>query len=218
MLEGCKNLLKSNYKMTDLGNLHWFLGINFTCSEGYIAMDQTKYIQKLLQKFNMTESFPINTPCDQSLVNTSDIESNELTDPKLYREIVGSLIYIMTATRPDIAFAVTKLSQFMSKPTKAHLNAARRVLRYLKGSLSNKLIFTKSEEPMNLLGYSDSDWGSGEDRKKHIWLWVQTTRNRAADIVEIKEAAGSCSIHLRSRVYSFNFSCTGSKVPSTTYL
>ena len=71
----------------------------------------------------------------------------------------------MTFTRPALCFAVTKLSQLKSKPTKAHLNAAKQVLRYLKGTIHYGITYCKSFKPLQLSGFSDSDWGSSEDRK-----------------------------------------------------
>ena len=72
---------------------------------------------------------------------------------------------VMPGTRPDICYAVTKLSQHMSKPTKAHLSMAKHVLRYLKGTLDYGLEFQKSADPLKLIGYCDSDWGGSEDRR-----------------------------------------------------
>ena len=92
-------------------------------------------------------------------------ESHELADHRLYREIVGSLIYLMIATRPDICYAVTKLSQHMSKPTNAHLGLAKHVLRYIKGTLDFVLKFSKSDDALKLIGFCDSDWGNSEDRR-----------------------------------------------------
>ena len=82
-------------------------------------------------------------PCDPSINGITDCEPNILDNPRLYREIVGSLIYIMTATRPDLCFVVTKLSQYMSKPTAAHLGLAKHVLKYVKGTRDYGLTFYK---------------------------------------------------------------------------
>ena len=104
------------------------------------------------------------TPCDISLNKFCD-EPAEPADNRLYREIVGSLIYIMTATRPDLCYIVTKLSQYMSQPSKNHMIAAKHVLRYLKATMFQKLVYTKSDEPFTLTGFCDADWGSSDDRK-----------------------------------------------------
>ena len=174
-----KNLMKKNFKMTDLGQLQWFLGIDFKFENGNISMNQSRYINKLLERFDMTDSHPVKIPCEQNIVNTSHEDSQELADVRLYREIVGSLIYIMTATRPDLSYIVTKLSQFMSNPTKSHLNSAKRVLRYLKGTKDKKLTFFKSDNTMELCGFSDSDWASGNDRKSISGYCFQLQRNGA---------------------------------------
>ena len=114
----------------------------------------------------MSNCKPKAVPCDASVSKVCDNkDSMELTDPREYREIVGSLIYAMTGTRPDLCYAVTRLSQFMSKPTKAHLGIAKHVLKYIKGTLHYSLKFSKSNEPLKLIGYCDSDWANSDDRR-----------------------------------------------------
>ena len=82
-----------------------------------------------------------------------------------YREIVGSLIYIMTATRPDLCFIVTKLSQYLSMPDDTHMIIAKHVLRYLKATTFERLSFRKSVDNLSLSSFCDSDWGNSQDRK-----------------------------------------------------
>ena len=165
LLQNFKQCMSQKFKMTDLGSLNWFLGISFIQKDSSISMHQSIYIHKILSKFNMSDCNPCNLPCDSSFSNISAHNSNDLCDSTLYREIVGSLIYLMICTRPDLSFVVTKLSQFMSKPTNALLSIAKNVLRYLKGTIDYELTFSKQNSPMHLLGYCDSDWGSSEDRK-----------------------------------------------------
>jgi hypothetical protein len=145
--------------MKDLGVLSWFLGTEFKCSEGAIEMSQKQYIEKLMLRFGMAECKPKVTPTVLGLDKVVDTKSPELKDPTLYRAIVGSLIYVMTGTRPDLCYIVTKLSQNMSKPTEANLIAAKHVLRYLKGTIEQRLRFRKSESTLKLTGFCDSDWG-----------------------------------------------------------
>ena len=132
LLHVVKDSLCQKFKMKDLGKLSWFLGIEFKCNTDCIEMTQIKYVEKILSKFEMSDCKPKSTPCDLSVSKVMDDDSEILHNPRLYREIVGSLIYIMTATRPDLCYIVTKLSQHMSNPTKAHLGMAKHVLRYLK--------------------------------------------------------------------------------------
>ena len=160
-----KALLSKRFKMKDMGVLKWFLGIKFEYEENCVKMSQTDFIQRILTKFSMNDSNPRTLPCDVN-VNKFDFQDSELLDdPRTYREIVGSLIYLMTCSRPDLSYVVTKLSQYMSKPNVAHLKLARNVLKYLKGTMMNKLSFEKSSEPLELIGYCDSDWAGSEDRK-----------------------------------------------------
>ena len=151
--------------MKDMGTLSWFLGIEFSFAHGNIIMNQNRYCLKILDRFNMNECKPKSIPCDASVNKTLNDESSDLADPRLYREIVGSLIYVMIGTRPDICYAVTKLSQHMSNPTKAHLGLAKHVLRYIKGTLDFYLKFSKSNDALELTGFCDSDWGNSDDRR-----------------------------------------------------
>ena len=165
VLNTVKRKFHNMFKMKDMGVLSWFLGIEFKFTNGNIIMNQNKYCLKILDKFDMNECKPKSIPCDASVNKTMNYDSPELADPRLYREIVGSLIYVMIGTRPDICYAVTKLSQHMSKPTNAHLGLAKHVLRYIKGTLNFVLKFSKSDDPLKLIGFCDSDWGNSEDRR-----------------------------------------------------
>ena len=82
----------------------------------------------------------------------------------MYREIVGSLLYLMMCTRPDISYVVSVLSQYMSKPTMAHLNLAKFVLKYLKGTYDYGLVYVKTGS-LDIIGYTDASWANGTDRR-----------------------------------------------------
>ena len=112
--------------MKDLGEISHFLGMDFKQEGGVIKMNQSRYIAKILDRFNMTHCKPRTTPCEQRLEST---ESNEAVEPRKYREIVGSLIYLMTCTRPDISWVVSKLSQKLSCAKVEDLITAKHVLR-----------------------------------------------------------------------------------------
>ena len=86
-------------------------------------------------------------------------------ESKLCCEIIGSLISIMVATRPDICYTVTRLFQDLAKPNSFHLTRAKHVLHYLKGTINHSVIFKKSEKPLKFEGLCDSDWGNLDDRK-----------------------------------------------------
>lgn len=109
----------------------------------------------------MQDCKPRSKPCDEGLDKELD-ESPKLEDPRLYREIVGSLVYAMCCTRPDLSYVVNKLSQKMSEPTERDLVTAKGVLRYIKGTTDYGVTFSKSTE--NLSGFCDADWASSSDR------------------------------------------------------
>jgi len=157
-----KNLLKNRFKMRDLGQLSWFLGIQFICENGCIKVNQTQYLTRLLEKDNMANCKPRPTPCEMKLNFSSNAPSECSV---MYREIVGSLIYAMTCTRPDLCWIVTVLSQHLANPSEEHCVVLKHVLCYLKGSLHFELCFRKCDDGLHLTGFSDASWASSDDRK-----------------------------------------------------
>ena len=154
--------LNLKFKITDFGVPSKFLGINFTFGKGYVKMDQSQYIRQLLEKAGFADCNPRKTPCEAHLLL---LDTGDVVNEKAYREKVGNLIFAMTCTRPDISWIVSKLSQYMHKPTQQHHNAVKHVLQYLKGSTDDALIFHKSDDPLKLSGYCDADWASSADRR-----------------------------------------------------
>ena len=158
-----KNSLKANYKMKDLGVLRWFLGIEFNVKKDVITMCQNRYIEKIVSRFGMQYCKDRVTPCEMGLDKIIDCESQP-ADGKLYREIVGSLIYAMCCTRTDISYIVNKLSQNMINPTNVHLSIAKHVLRYLSGTKDYCIVYRKSNDDLKLSGMCDADWAGSKDR------------------------------------------------------
>ena len=162
-LNNFKLSLSNKFNMKDMGKLSWFLGIKFDINDNEIKMSQSKNITKMLDRFGLNEGHPKPIPADVT-INQNDLNSKP-ADKQLYQEIVGSLIYVMSCTRPDICFSVSKLAQHMQNPTNAHLSMAKQVLRYLKGTINHALTFKKADK-LELIAYSDSDWANDtEDRK-----------------------------------------------------
>ncbi|KAL9298763.1 putative RNA-directed DNA polymerase [Arabidopsis thaliana] len=149
--------LANRFSVKDLGALSYFLGIEATRSSKGLHLMQRKYITDLLKRTNMLDAKPVSTPMSASPKLTLS-SGHTLDDGKEYRAVIGSLQYL-AFTRPDIAFAVNKLSQFMHKPTDAHWNAAKRILRYLAGTKSHG-IFLRSDNPLTLHAFSDADWAA----------------------------------------------------------
>eukprot|EP00253_Pinus_taeda_P022671 PITA_22671 len=132
-------------------------------SENGVFISQDKYVEVELKRFNMQNSKAAVTPIAVGLKLTKEDSSNDL-DPKLYKSIVGSLMYL-TATRPDIMHAVSLISRFMERPKETHWQAAKRILRYVNGTKGFGILYSSSET-FRLTGYTESDWaGSVDDRK-----------------------------------------------------
>ena len=125
-------------------------------------MTQTKYAQDLLLRVHMHTSKPACTPCAPN-TRLSPTDGALLSNPHEFRSLVGSLHYL-TFTRPDLSFAVQQVCQFMSNPTDKHLIAAKRILRYVNGTLHHGVFLQPG--PLSLFAFSDSDW-TGDPFDRH---------------------------------------------------
>ncbi|KAL4582843.1 hypothetical protein LXL04_007404 [Taraxacum kok-saghyz] len=158
-----KQSLSSCFQMKDLGNLHYFLGLEVLADTSGIYLCQAKYISDLLSRSGLTDAKVASTPLEPNthLVPQS---GTPLNDPTAYRQLVGSLVYL-TVTRPDLAYAVHTVSQFMASPYSNHYAAVLRILRYLKGTMFHGLHFS-SKSSLVLKAFSDADWdGDLTDRR-----------------------------------------------------
>ncbi|KAK0588253.1 hypothetical protein LWI29_036741 [Acer saccharum] len=144
--------LALRFSLKDLGLLSFFLGVEAHRSSSGLFLSQQKYTRDLLAKTTMLESKPVSTPL--SLAESLKLNDGSApTDSTQYRQVLGSLQYL-SLTRPDVSFAVNKLSQFMHRPTTTHWNAVKRVLRYLKGTLDHGLFLSRSS-PLRLHASDD---------------------------------------------------------------
>ncbi|KAK5846720.1 hypothetical protein PVK06_003017 [Gossypium arboreum] len=149
--------------MTDLDLMTYFLSMKVNQEKQGIFISQQSFALKVLSKLNMSKCKPASTPValGEKLSSTSE---HDRVDEKGYKSLVGCLLYL-TATRLDIMYAVSLLSRFMHCCNVAHFKAAKRVLRYVKGTLNFGVKFGKADE-LKPVGYSDSDWvGSVDDMK-----------------------------------------------------
>jgi hypothetical protein len=161
-IQSLKSTLHETFSIKDLGSLRYFLGIEMDHSPKGLFLNQRKYIVDLLHEVGMTDSKPAHTPLKSNL--KLNIEGEPLSDISMYQRLVGKLIYL-TITRPDITYAVSLVSQFMHSPTSLHLTIVKRILRYLKGTVT-KGILMRNNGHFKLEGFSDSDWaGNAIDRK-----------------------------------------------------
>jgi hypothetical protein len=170
LIEEYKGKLNNEYALTDLGPVHWLLGIKVTRDreERTISLSQSAYIDTILARFSLSDAKPVSSPM---LPGASFSKKDCPTSPQEvarmhkvpYREAIGSLMYASVATRPDITSAVSFLSQFLENPGEAHWEAAKRVFRYLSGT--RDLALTYGRDRHNLLGYTDADGSSQEHRR-----------------------------------------------------
>jgi histone deacetylase 1/2 len=156
--------LRSEFALKELVDLHFFLGIEVNQTSDGIFLSQEKYALDLLQRVGMKNCKPLPTPLSSS-EKLSAFKGEPLTaeDCTRYRSIVGGLQYL-TITRPDISFSVNKICLYLHAPTAAHWSTAKRILRFVKGTLKFRLHLSKSS--MQLHAFSDADWGGDLDDRR----------------------------------------------------
>ncbi|KAF2319994.1 hypothetical protein GH714_021778 [Hevea brasiliensis] len=163
MFEKFKESMMVEFDMSDLGLMHYFLGIEMKHSTTEIFISQKKYEQEILNSFQMKNCNFVSTPMEMGLKLVKEPDGRKV-DNTLYKQIVRSLMYL-TTTRPDIMHVVSLISRYMEHPKEIHLLATKRILRYLQGTI-NFGIFYKKGEKSELFGFSDSDFaGDPDDRK-----------------------------------------------------
>ncbi|GJQ94637.1 putative ribonuclease H-like domain-containing protein [Tanacetum coccineum] len=156
-------LMQSRFQMSSMGELTFFLGLQVKQNKEGIFISQDKYVAEILKKFDLVNVKAAITPMETKLPLTKDEEAFDV-DVHLYRSMIGSLMYL-TASRPDIMYAVCVCSRFQVTPKTSHLNAVKRIFKYLKGKPNLGLWYPR-ESPLDLEAFSDSDYGgSNLDRK-----------------------------------------------------
>jgi len=155
--------------LTNLGPVHWLLRIKITHDRNArsISLSQTAYIEKILAHFNLSNAKPLSSPITPGTnLSKEDAPADPTKAARMkkmpYREAIGSLMYAAIATRPDISYAISTLSQFLENPGEAHWQAVKRVFRYLSSTKTHAL--TYGIERHNLISFTDTDGTSQEHR------------------------------------------------------
>jgi hypothetical protein len=166
-----KEDIKSRFEISDLGEIKYLLGWEIIRDRSFrkLQIGQTKYCQELLERFNMRDCAPVTTPMDAGQqLSLEDCPKSSVDREYMsqipYRELVGSLMYLMVSSRPDIAHAVGVLSRYIANPGKKHWEAGKRVLKYLQGTKTFKLTYQGPE--LQFHGYCDADFGGDLDEGK----------------------------------------------------
>nr|GEX28456.1 hypothetical protein [Tanacetum cinerariifolium] len=155
--------MHEKFQMSAMGELNFFLGLQVLQKEDGIFLSQDKYVGDILKKFGYSDVRSSNTPMDKENPWGKDSTGKDV-DLHLYRSMIGSLMYL-TASRPDIMFAICACARHQVTPKECHLHAVKRIFRYLKGHLKLGLWYPK-DSPFDLVAYSDSDYGGAtQDRK-----------------------------------------------------
>jgi hypothetical protein len=163
-------IMHDEFEMSMMGELNFFLGLQIKQLEDGIFFNQSKYIKDMLKKFGLEDSKPIKTPMSTETKLTKDEES-ESVDSTKYRGMIGSLLYL-TASRPDIMFSVCLCARFQEDPKTTHLEAVKRIFRYIKGTTHLGLWYPKGTG-IDTIVYADSD--------------------HAGDYVDRKSTSGTCT-------------------------
>jgi hypothetical protein len=163
LIAECKVGLASEFEMSDIGLMHYFLGMEVWQEEGHIFLGQGKYAANILSRFQIEDCRPMSTPMITNW-NKLSASDSQLVDAIVYKKLIGSLMYLVN-TRPDICFSVNTLSQYMFEPRSVHMVGEKDVLRYVVGTMDYGLDYVKGDG-VSLVGYTDSDWaGCAANRK-----------------------------------------------------
>ncbi|KAJ9556900.1 hypothetical protein OSB04_011514 [Centaurea solstitialis] len=217
-------LMKSEYKMSMMGELTFFLGLQIKQSEKGIFINQGKYVHEMLKKFDLTSCTPMKTPMAPPLTLDKDSKGKSV-DVTLYRGMIGSLLYL-TASRPDIMYSTCLCARYQAEPKESHLTAVKRIFRYLKGTPNLGLWYSK-DSGFDLTAYSDSDFaGCKIDRKSttggchllggKLVSWTSKKQNSVSTSTAEAEyvAAGICCaqvLWLRNQLQDYDIQL--SKIP-----
>eukprot|EP00253_Pinus_taeda_P012236 PITA_12236 len=190
LINHVKSSLKKKFEMTDLGHLHYFLGLQVLQSKEGIFLSQSKYACHLLRFFHMEDCKPAPSPF-QSGVKLSVTCTSPEVDATLYCQLVGKLLYL-THTRLDLSFVVGFVARFMQTPHESHWKAAKRILRYVHGTVWFGIHYSAEASPL-LVGFTDSDWASDPDDQKSTAGYVFTLGSGPITWACKKQAAISLS-------------------------
>ena len=210
-------LMTSKFEMSMMGEMTYFLGLQVVQNEQGTFINQAKYTRDLIQKYGCQHSKAVRIPMQTNWKMDLDEEGTSV-NPTEYRGLIGSLLYL-TANRPDITFAVGVCARFQSNPKKSHLEAAKKIIKYLKGTVNIGLWYPRDDN-LELSGYSDADYGGCRiDRKStsgtcqflgnKLISWFSKKQNSVATSTTEAEYmdAGSCCaqiLWLRQQLRDYN--------------
>ncbi|GKA73734.1 putative ribonuclease H-like domain-containing protein [Tanacetum coccineum] len=156
-------IMFSKFKMSMMGKISFFLGLQISQSPRGIFIDQSKYALESLKKYGFDSWDPVDTPMVEKSKLNEDKEGKAV-DPSHYRGMIGALLYL-TASRPDLQFAICMCARYQAQPTKKHLNVVKRIFRYLKGTINRGLWYPK-DSSIALTAFADADHAGCQDTRR----------------------------------------------------
>nr|GEU99437.1 hypothetical protein [Tanacetum cinerariifolium] len=168
-----KEQMNKEFKMSDMGLLSYYLGIEVSQYADRITLKQPAYVKTILKKTGMEDCNACKYPMEPKLELTKDGAGDPI-DPTKFRSIVGALRYL-THTRPDISYAVGLVSKFMEKPIAQHLIAVKHILRYVKGTVNYGIVYTKGSGEDIIIGYTDSDFARDVNDRRSTGEFMAAT-------------------------------------------
>ena len=161
-----REALGKKLEISNLGDVSYYLGIEVIRDRAnkLLCMSQQKFIEEILQRFGKNTLKPTKTPAEQGVRLEKSDENATEADIKLFQQQIGSLMYLMTSTRPDLSFAVGQCARFMSNPAPEHFKALNRIWQYL--NYSKKFTLRFCPQKLTLQGFVDADWGGDYTTRK----------------------------------------------------
>ena len=203
--------------------------MRITRKHGKICIDQSAYLDKVLERCKMTNCKPARTPLPEGYNPVANTEAPNAERRSRFQMVIGSLLYLMLGSRPDIAFAVTKLAQQSANPSKDHLNKALYICRYLQGTRNYKLEYD-GKSGLGLVAYVDSDWGSDPNTRRSqtgfmlklaggVFSWTSRAQKTVAHSSTDAEymALSDCSrqvVWVRSLLKELGYKLTATEIAS----
>nr|GEX76803.1 uncharacterized mitochondrial protein AtMg00810-like [Tanacetum cinerariifolium] len=157
------NQMTTKFKMPMMGQMSFFLGLQISQSPRGIFINQSKYAYEIVKKYAMLTSDYVDTPMVEKSKLDEDLQRTPI-DATLYRGMIKSLIYL-TFSRPDLIYVVCLCAWYHEKPTKKHLNAVKRIFRYLKGTINMGIWYSK-DTGMSMTAYADVDHAGCQDTRR----------------------------------------------------
>ena len=204
-----KRALAARFEMEDMGEASFILGIDIRRDRTArtVSIGQAAYVIAVLQRHGMNDCKPAVAPMSRDAASDlvkspDDLVVTEATTRE-YQAIIGGVMFAMLCTRPDIAFAVTRLAQYASKPSPAHMVALKHLMRYLRGTIDQRITYTGSGSVSGqpaLIGYCDADWGQRLDDRRSVTGYVFMLAGGAISLAE-QEAEDRRAVHGRGRVH-----------------